>query len=103
MTENWIFNEQHDRLTLGDNDVSITIPEHQLRDYARMVVESRPISLPAGFFMPTGWTTTDCPNRVTVRLSRYNYQAKSPRIIQNGGEVKLRHADMMNWKTRKTS
>ena len=83
MTENWIYNEQHDRLTLGDNDVSITIPEQQLRDYARMVVESRPISLPAGFFMPTGWTTTDCPNRVTVRLSRYSAKVRS---IENAAE-----------------
>lgn len=83
MTENWIYNEQHDRLTLGDNDISMAVPQCQLRDYARMATENRPVSLPTGFYIPTGWTATDCPNRVTVRLSRYSAKVRS---IENAAE-----------------
>lgn len=72
MTENWIHTEKQNVLSLGDNDITVTIPIHQLRDYAQMSMKGEPIKLPAGAYMATGWTEVNGnPNRVTVRLSRH--------------------------------
>lgn len=99
MTENWIYTNEQTVLQLGDNDISVTIPYTQLRDYAQMAMKGEPIKLPAGAYTATGWTKVNGdPNRATMRLSRNRLG-----FVRKPTEVKLVRSNNIEWKLRKNN
>lgn len=86
MTENWIQTNEQLVLQLGDNDISVTIPYHQLKEYAPSERKGEPIQLPTGVYRATGWCEVEGePNRVTVRLSRDSFVCKPNDVKLSGG------------------
>lgn len=82
MTENWIHTNEQTVLTLGDNDIAVTVPIHQLKEYAPNERKGEPIQLPTGVYRASGWCEVDGdPNRVTVRLSRDSFVTKPKGVV----------------------
>lgn len=92
MTENWIHTEKQNVLTLGDSDITVTIPHHQLEWYSPDNREGEPIQLPTGVYRASGWTEVDGdPNRVTVKLIRDKFVCKPD-------DVKLPGMSNIDWR-----
>ena len=72
MIQSWIEANKQTALSVGVNDVTLTVPVSQLERYAGSAVYNVPISMPCGLYEPTGWAERE-GDRVDIRLSKISH------------------------------